>query len=111
MKKDLREQGRIILAHGEVTGHSHQVVTALDAPPTFDRAQFFEEPDGTRMLLVIGDEPVYVKHDEHARLTLDPTRPAQVRQGDVLLTPRGTGAWKVTRQREFEPDGWRQVAD
>jgi hypothetical protein len=112
MAKDCREHGRIILAHGEVTGHCHEVVTALDAPPTMERAQFFEEPDGTRLLLVLGDAPVYLRHDEHARLLLDPTRPVQVRQGDVLLTPMpGHGTWKVTRQAEFEPDGWTQVAD
>lgn len=111
MARDCREQGRIILAHGEVTGHCHDVVTATDVPPELDRAQFFEEPDGTRVLLVIGDESVYLRHDEHARLTLDPTRPTQVRQGDVLLTPAGAGRWIVSRQQEFQPDGWRQVAD
>jgi hypothetical protein len=110
-QKDLREHGRIILAHGEQSGHMHHVVTDVEAPPSMDRAQYFEEPDGTKMLLVLGDDPLYLRHDEHARLTLDPTKPVQLRQGDVLLTPAGPGAWKVTRQSEYLPAGWQVVAD
>lgn len=30
--KDLKEQGRTILAHGEVTGHCHEVVDAATVP-------------------------------------------------------------------------------
>lgn len=110
MQKDLREQGRIILAHGEVTGHCHEVVaatqTGVDVPP----AQYFEEPNGRRVLLVL--EPCLLRHQEHAPIALDPTRQVQARQGDVLLTPTGPGCWTVTRQREWDgPEAWRQVAD
>jgi hypothetical protein len=108
----LREDGRIVLAHGEVTGHAHCVVEVeTELPPTMDRAQFFEESDGTRMLLVIGDAPLALVHEEHGRLLIDPTKPTQMRQGDVLLSPIGGGAWKVTRQVEYTPDAFRQVAD
>lgn len=109
--KDLREHGQIILAHGEVTGHRHEIVTADDVPPVLEGAQFFEEPDGRRVLLVVGETPVYLRHEEHGRLRLDPTRPEQLRQGDVLLNPIGPGAWEVIRQREEDENGWRSVAD
>lgn len=111
MRQDLREAGRIILAHGEVTGHCHEVV-AVDTglPPGLDVAQWFEEPDGTRVLIVLA--PCELRHQEHAPITLDPSRPIQVRQGDVLLNPQGPGCWHAVRQREWDgPAAWRQVAD
>lgn len=106
--KDLREAGRIILAHGEVTGHAHEVRAAasdMDLPA----ADFFEEPDGRRVLLVT--RPCVLRHEEHGPIVLDPTSPVQVRQGDVLLQPIGAGAWEVIRQREYAPDEIRNVAD
>lgn len=110
-KQNARESGRIILAHGEVTGHAHEVVTADTAlPPGMDAAQFFDDPvTGQRTLLLI--EPAVLRHQEHAPIALDPRHPEQVRQGDVLLTPIGGGAWKVTRQREYTPEAIRNVAD
>ena len=110
MKTDKRENGRIILAHGEVTGHSHEVLADAGVVTTMEMAQFFEEPDGTRFLMLL--EPCSLIHQEHGKIALDPSCPVQVRQGDVLLTPAGTGLWRVTRQREWAgPDVWRQVAD
>lgn len=111
MKPTLREQGRIILAHGEHTGHCHEVVLAdTGLPPGIESAQFFEEPDGTRILMVL--EPCALVHQEHGRLELRPDCPVQLRQGDVLLNPTGPGTWQVIRQREWSgPDAWRQVAD
>jgi hypothetical protein len=107
--KDLREHGRIILAHGEMTGHQHEVVgapdDALDIPP----ADFFEEPDGRRVLLAT--RPCLLRHQEHAPIPLDPAKPMQVRQGDVLLQPIGDGAWEVKRQVEYHPVAIRTVAD
>lgn len=129
---DKREQGRIILAHGEVTGHCHEVVTVEGATPDLGLAQFFEEPDGTRVLIALDKTRVSLglRHDEHGLIQIDPaearrgverlkggplapgeTIPGQYRQGDVLLHPIGDGIWRVERQRELEPEGWRQVAD
>ena len=109
-KRDVREAGRIILAHGEVTGHCHEVIcVATDAPPTMAQAQFFEV-DGVREL--IGLEPCVLRHQEHAPIALFPDQPIQVRQGDVLLQPTGPGTWRCVRQSEWAgPDEWRQVAD
>ena len=110
MRTDKRENGRIILAHGEVTGHAHEVLTDTGTIPGMGNAQFFEEPGGTRFLMLL--EPCSLTHQEHGKIDLDPSFPVQVRQGDVLLTPVGTGLWRVTRQQEWAgPDTWRQVAD
>ena len=105
--KDIREAGRIILAHGEVTGHAHEVV-GLDVGH-MPAAQFFEEPDGRRVLLV--ERPCQLVHQEHGFIALDPMKPEQYRQGDVLLHPLGPGAWEVIRQVEYTPQAIQQVAD
>jgi hypothetical protein len=108
--KSLLENGQIILAHGEATGHSHQVLDACDIQDlAIPAADFFEEPDGRRVLLV--NRPCVLRHQEHGPITLNPAKPVQLRQGDVLLNPIGDGAWEVVRQREFSPEDIRQVAD
>lgn len=109
-KRDCRENGRIVLAHGEVTGHCHEVVlTETGLPPKVAQAQLFEM-NGVRELIVL--EPCVLRHQEHAPIALDPSRQEQVRQGDVLLQPTGPGTWTVIRQREWDgPEAWRQVAD
>ena len=110
MHKDIREAGRIILAHGEVTGHSHEILTATtEAVPTFEEAQFFEV-DGQRELVIL--TPCVLRHQEHAPIALDPTRPEMLRQGDVLLVPTGPGTWRVIQQQEWAgPEVWRAVQD
>lgn len=107
MRTDLRSDGRIVLAEGEVTGHVHEVLAADGV--TLPAAEWFEEPDGRRVLIAL--EPCVLRHAEHGAIALDPARPVQVRQGDVLLTPIGAGTWQVTRQREYAPEAIRTVAD
>lgn len=111
MKRDVREAGRIILAHGEVTGHCHEVIDAATGlPPALEVAQFFEGPDGTRELIVLA--PCALRHQEHAPIALDPSRPEMWRQGDVLGIPTAPGVWTVRRQQEWAgPEAWRVVAD
>lgn len=91
--KAVADHGRTILAYGEVTGHAHEVIT--DAPPAIaddvPTQQLFEEPDGTRLLVVRGS--VTLRHEEHAPLTI----------------PEGT--YEVIRQREYSPTEIRSVAD
>ena len=106
--KDLRERGRIIVATGESSGHCHEVLAA-DQDLAIPAADFFEEPDGRRILLVT--RPCVLTHQEHGVIALDPARPVQVRQGDVLLHPIGPGAFEVRRQREYHPREIRSVAD
>lgn len=92
----IRDNGRVILAYGEVTGHCHQVVAA--APSGVDNAdpvaacELFEEPDGTRLLVLA--TPAALTHDEHGPAALD-----------------GGQAFIVRRQCEWTADDIRAVAD
>lgn len=107
---DLRRiDGQILLAEGEVTGHHHCVVSDDVIGGPIPDAQWFEEPSGRRVLLVL--HRCRLEHEEHGTITLDPEQPVQVRQGDVLLTPIGRGAWAVTRQVEYSPTAIRSVRD
>lgn len=72
-----------VIAEGEVTGHKHRI------------------SDATKATLIVAGLVAYVRalkdvdvvHEEHDTITLPP------------------GDWRVIRQREYEPDGWRQVSD
>lgn len=86
------DQGRTILAYGEVTGHAHRVfdvATVTDDP--VPAQQLFEEPDGTRLLVVRREAEL--RHEEHGTITL------------------ARGTYEVIRQREYSPEAIRNVAD
>jgi len=84
-KKLAREDGRIVLAHGEVTGHAH----AIEA----EGADLYEAADGKRFLEVRGATAT-LSHEEHGAIMLDP------------------GVYEVRRQREYVPQAPpRRVAD
>lgn len=99
------EAGAVVLAHGEVTGHTHRIETTLEGAAP----QLFEEPDGRRVLLAV--EPCVLRHPEHDPIPLDPEHPVMARQGDVLLVPLGPGTWEVVRQREYVAGAIRRVQD
>lgn len=82
-----RDDGRIVLAYGEVTGHAHAIWS--------ERVQFFrEDGSGRGFIQVHGSEPVALSHEEHSPISLEP------------------GAYEVVRQREYEPKARpRAVAD
>ena len=77
----------LTLADGEVTGHSHRVVS-LDGSPA--DAELYER-DG-KLYLRCG-KPSAVIHQEHARIEL----------------PKGT--FEIIQQREWSPEGVRRVVD
>lgn len=81
-----RENGRVILAHGEVTGHAHAIL---------DReAELFDHQDlEHRFLQVLADGGVELVHEEH----------------DTIHLP--AGVYEVRRQREYSPEAIRNVAD
>lgn len=85
LKKVPRENGRIVLAHGEATGHAH----VIEGEAQF-LASDLEELDG-RFLVV--EEETELVHDEHATITVPP------------------GIHQVVRQREYELEAPRYVAD
>ena len=79
-----RENGRVILAHGESTGHSHSIESK--------RAHLYT--DGEKILLrVNGETPVNLTHEEHSTISIPP------------------GNYKVIRQREYTPERIRHVVD
>lgn len=73
----------LTLAEGEVTGHSHRISEG--------KAELYEK-DGTLYLRVLS-ETATLTHEEHKAI--------QIPQG----------SWMVRIQREYEPEGWRYVAD
>ncbi len=82
-----RDNGRVVLAYGEVTGHAHAI---LDDPATLFRRDDMDEM-ADRFLHV--ETEVALTHDEHDTITLP--------KGDYI----------VRRQREYEPEAPRYVAD
>jgi len=82
-KRVAREAGRIVLAHGEATGHAHAVL---------DRdAVLWETPGGQRILAVESEADLV--HEEH----------------DTVHLPKGL--YRVVRQREATAGTARRVAD
>lgn len=81
-----RQNGRLILAEGEATGHAHAIADETAELVTADEA-------AELYLLVHGGDPVSLIHDEHDTLTVPP------------------GRYQVRRQREYTPEQIRQVAD
>ncbi|WP_424098389.1 hypothetical protein [Moorena producens] len=73
----------LTLAEGEVTGHSHRISDGV--------AQLYEKK-GILYLQVLS-ETATLTHEEH--------QPIELPQG----------SWMVRIQREYEPQGWRYVAD
>jgi hypothetical protein len=73
-----REAGRIILAHGEATGHAH----AIDAPES--EAKLLTTAENQRFLRLVAD--VDLVHEEHSSIRL----PA--------------GSYEVILQREWSDD-------
>lgn len=78
-----KKLNHLTLAEGEVTGHRHRISRG--------NAELYER-DGTLYLRVLSPEAM-LTHEEHQAVTI----PA--------------GNWMVKIQREYEPDGWRYVAD
>jgi len=102
------EGNRIVLAHGEVTGHAHAIYDHIQqerqATPgaageiaeaaiarAKSKAQLWRAADGIRYLEVT--ETVTLKHEEHTQHTLPP------------------GIYKLPVQMEYEPKELRRVAD
>lgn len=80
-----RDGGRVVLAYGEVTGHSHAIA---------DRAAEQFEADNARFLRIVGVLDVDLAHEEHSTIAVSP------------------GEWLVIAPREWTRDlGERRVVD
>jgi hypothetical protein len=77
-----RENGRVVLAHGEATGHAHAI--SSDSCALLEHA-------GLRYLDV-GQE-VTLEHEDHGHISV----------------PKGK--YRVTRQAQYTPEAFRNVAD
>lgn len=73
----------LTLAEGEVTGHKHRI--------TQGQAELYEQ-NGT-LYLRVNSEKALLNHEEHQTISIP------------------QGIWLVRIQREYEPEGWRYVAD
>ncbi|MBV6624786.1 MAG: hypothetical protein KI793_17920 [Rivularia sp. (in: Bacteria)] len=73
----------LVLAEGEVTGHKHRISDGI--------AQLYTEDSSLHLRVFSGN--ALLVHEEHGCIN--------VPQGD----------WMVRIQREYEPEGWRYVAD
>lgn len=96
--KPANENGRVILAHGEVTGHAHEVAEPKKAA-IFSTTATFTMPGDlpsvesmSRLALKVKGK-TEVKHQEHSKIPLD------------------RGSYRVTRQREYRPAANINVAD
>lgn len=83
LKRQNPEDGRIILAHGEVTGHHHSIEA--------DAADWWKG-DGEDQFVEV-KSPTSVTHQEHGPIALP------------------CGKYRVRRQREYTPERIRNVAD
>lgn len=77
------ELKHLTLAEGEVTGHSHRIVDGIAKLTRFD----------DKMYLKVQGEIGTLAHEEHPALSV----------------PQGN--YEIVIQREYEPNGWKYVAD
>lgn len=85
---EVKNEGRIVLAYGEVTGHAHAI--AINEAQEFS----FAEAGGiVRRFLKVFERGANLKHEEHATIPLPP------------------GLYEITQQREYTPEAIRNVAD
>lgn len=78
-----RENGSVVLAHGEVTGHKHQM---RGAQVTYFR-------DSGHEYVTVKDKPEPLVHEEHSAISLVP------------------GDYELGQQVEYSPAELRNVAD
>lgn len=88
MEEVARENGTLIVTHSE-TGHHHVLEKTS--------SRMFQSKDDEFTAILLLDETDVLKHkrphDTHAPIQME------------------AGAYKVLRQREYTPDGYRRVAD
>ena len=82
---------RVILAHGEVTGHAHEVAEPQFARIT-EEGRDQDSALATNRLMKV-TRRTEIRHQEHAPI------------------PVTRGTYKITRQREYSPEAIRNVAD
>jgi hypothetical protein len=86
MEPVAREGRSVVLSQGEATGHAHAIRDT--------RATLFRDLKlATIFMLVSGEEPIALEHEEHDTIAIPP------------------GKYSIVRQREYIPNTARTVAD
>lgn len=78
-KGELKKYNSAILAHGEVTGHHHSIVS-----PSLDEIDMLVDEEGH--IYMQSDKTIVIEHQEHAPIELPPG-----------------SQYCMTRQREYDP--------
>ena len=86
-----RDRGHVVLAYGEQTGHAHAIASKA--------ATLYALANVAHRLLVLKEE-AELRHGKLGALRGD--------HEPIILPP---GQYRVTRQREYTPEGDRYVAD
>ena len=84
--KTKRDNGRLILAYGEVTGHAHAIKDK-------EGVDLIKDSSGKEFLSVQKKDGADLHHEEHATVHFD------------------KGVWEMKRQREYSPEEIRRVLD
>jgi hypothetical protein len=81
---EAKRRNHLVLAHGEVTGHSHRIAER-------GAAEVYEL--GGETFLRVTKEPATLIHDEHASISLP------------------LGSYRFWKQREYSPEAIREIKD
>jgi hypothetical protein len=77
-----RDNGRVVVAYGEVTGHAHATTQASVEQVEIDNIRW-----------LIAPSEFVITHEEHAPIRLD------------------SGVWEICYQAEYTPEEVRRVVD
>lgn len=85
-----RQNGRLILAEGEITGHAHAI--------TADHAELVTADQAAELYLLVHGAAVSLTHEEHHTVQVPPP-------------PAGYSGYRVSVLREYTPEYVRPVYD
>ncbi len=85
-KAKQKKKDNLVLAEGEVTGHAHRILSGAVLYSLLNE-------DTEERFLEVTAKTAPLTHEEHAKIEVP------------------EGCYKVLIQREYEPDGWREVYD
>lgn len=105
LKKRKREDGRVVLAHGEVTGHAHAIrekkVIHFDAPDAASAATALLKSLGLSVEVSETQVPSFLEVAEDVQVVHE-------EHGTINLTE---GKYLILRQQEYRPEAIVRVAD
>lgn len=93
-----KREKRVVLAHGEVTGHAHEITDA-------SLATIAQVKEAWALLGDLSDASGMTRHALHVKSDTAVTH----QEHGAIETQRGN--YRVTRQREYSPEAIRNVAD